>query len=56
MLADHTIDPRDPTFFIRPDYHDVLADLRAEAPVHQYAPGLWTVARYSDIRDHLMDR
>jgi cytochrome P450 len=51
VLADHTIDPRDPTFFIRPDYHDVLADLRAEAPIHQYAPGLWTVARYSDIRD-----
>ena len=30
MLADHTIDPRNPTFFTRPDYHDVLADLRAE--------------------------
>jgi cytochrome P450 len=51
MLADHTVDPRDATFFIRPDYHEVLGALRAEAPVYEYAPGLWTVARYGDIRD-----
>jgi cytochrome P450 len=51
MLGDDTIDPRDPAFFTRPDYHDVLANLRAEAPIYQYAPGLWTVARYTDIRD-----
>ena len=29
MLADHTVDPRDATFFIRPDYHEVLGALRA---------------------------
>jgi cytochrome P450 len=51
MLTDQTIDPTDATFFIRPDYHDVLATLRAEAPIFECAPGLWTVARYEDIRD-----
>jgi cytochrome P450 len=51
MLADHTIDPRDATFFTRADYHQALAALRAEAPVFEYAPGLWTVSRYEDIRD-----
>ncbi len=51
MLSDHIINPMDASFFTRPDYHDVLAALRAEAPVFEYAPGLWTVARYQDIRD-----
>jgi hypothetical protein len=51
MLADHTINPNDPTFFTSPDYQDVLASLRAEAPIFEYAPGLWTVARYEDIRN-----
>jgi cytochrome P450 len=51
MLGDQAIDPRDPAFFTRDDYHDVLASLRAEAPVHECAPGFWTVARYEDIRD-----
>jgi cytochrome P450 len=51
MMGDQTIDPRDPGFFTRDDYHDVLARLRAEAPVRECAPGFWTVARYEDIRD-----
>ncbi|MGP0031785.1 MAG: cytochrome P450 [Acidimicrobiales bacterium] len=51
MLSDHTIDPQDASFFTRADYHDVLSTLRREAPVFEYAPGLWTVARYEDIRD-----
>jgi cytochrome P450 len=51
MLADQTINPMEAAFFTRPDYHDVLAELRSEAPVFEYAPGLWTVARYEDIRD-----
>jgi cytochrome P450 len=51
MFGDQTIDPRDPAFFLRDDYHDVLARLRAEAPVYECAPGFWTIARYEDIRD-----
>lgn len=44
-------DPTDPDFFIRPDYFDVLATLRAEAPIHRVAEGLVTIARYDDIRE-----
>lgn len=50
-LGDLGIDPRVPGFFLRPDYHDVLARLRAEAPVFEFAPGIKTVARYDDIRE-----
>ena len=35
------IDPRDAAFFLRPDYHEVLARLRAEEPVHECEPGFW---------------
>ena len=45
------IDPRDPAFFVRSDYYDVLARLRAEDPVHECAPGFWAVTRYEDIRN-----
>ncbi len=51
MMVDQVIDPREADFFTRSDYHDVLAVLRAEAPVHEWTPGFWTVARYEDIRD-----
>ena len=44
------IDPRDAAFFVRDDYYDVLAALRAEDPVHECAPGFWAVSRYEDIR------
>jgi len=50
-LADLEIDPGTPGFFLRPDYYQVLAALRAEAPVYEYAPGVKAVARYQDIRD-----
>jgi len=50
MLADHTIDPRDATFFVRPDYHEVAGRTADGGAVYEYAPGLWTVARYEDIR------
>jgi cytochrome P450 len=46
-----SIDPRDAAFFLRDDFHEVLAWLRAEAPVFECAPGFLTVARYEDIRD-----
>ncbi len=45
------IDPRDAAFFVRDDYYDVLARLRAEDPVHQCAPGFWAITRYEDIRN-----
>ena len=45
------IDPRDAGFFLRDDYFDVLAQLRAESPVHACAPGFWAVTRYEDIRN-----
>jgi cytochrome P450 len=49
-LVDLAIDPGVPGFSLRPDYYDVLARLRAEAPVFEYRPGVKTVARYHDIR------
>ena len=51
MSGDQRIDPRDPAFFARDDYYDVLARLRAEDPVHECAPGFWAVTRYEDIRN-----
>lgn len=45
------IDPGTPGFFLRPDYYDVLARLRVEAPLFEYAPGIKAVTRYRDIRD-----
>jgi cytochrome P450 len=45
------IDPRDAAFFVRDDYYDVLAALRAEDPVHECAPGYWVITRYEDIRN-----
>ena len=45
------IDPRDAAFFLRDDYFDVLAQLRADSPVHACGPGFWAVSRYEDIRN-----
>ena len=45
------IDPRDAAFFVREDYYEVLARLRAEDPVHACSPGFWAITRYEDIRD-----
>ena len=44
-------DPTVPGYYLRPDYYDLLADLRREAPVHEFAPGMRTIARYEDIRE-----
>jgi cytochrome P450 len=38
-------------FYLRPDYYEVLAWLRANAPVHRSANGMWLVSRYEDIRE-----
>lgn len=50
-LAALAIDPGTPGFFLRPDYYDVLARLRADAPVYEYSPGIRVVTRYHDIRE-----
>jgi cytochrome P450 len=44
-------DPTVPGFNLRADYYELLADLRRDAPVHEFAPGMVTVARYDDIRE-----
>jgi cytochrome P450 len=49
-IRDLRIDPGTPGFFLQPDYYDVLARLRAEAPVFEYAPGIKAITRYHDIR------
>ena len=45
------IEPATPGFFLRSDYYEMLARLRAEHPVYQCAPGLKLVSRYHDIRE-----
>lgn len=39
-----------PGFFNQPDYYDILATLRAEAPVFNSEPNTWLVSKYADIR------
>jgi cytochrome P450 len=51
MSAAIDIDPATPGFFLRTDYHEVLARLRDEAPLHEFAPGMKVVSRYHDIRE-----
>jgi len=51
MVGDQRIDPRQASFFTRPDYHEVLARLRTEDPVHRCDAGFWALTRYADIRD-----
>ncbi len=43
--------PTEPGYYLRPDYYELLAGLRRDAPVHEFAPGMLTVARYDDIRE-----
>ena len=49
-VADLRLDLTQPGFYLRPDYFDVLADLRAAGPVHRTLDGSWAVTRYDDIR------
>ena len=51
VVGDQRIDPRDPAFFTRPDFHEVLARLRSDDPVHLCEEGFWVLTRYEDIRD-----
>jgi cytochrome P450 len=49
----HTLpaDPSVPGYFLRADYYELLEDLRRNAPVHEFAPGMISIARYDDIRE-----
>lgn len=44
------VDPTTVGLFTRPDYYDLLAELRRESPVHRFAPDGCTVARYADVK------
>jgi cytochrome P450 len=44
------VNPEVPGDFLRADFRDDCAALRRDAPVHEYAPGCYTVARYADVR------
>ena len=50
-MAIPDFDPRDPAFRIRPDFHELTAQLRAEDPIHEVEPGLKVASRYEDIRE-----
>ncbi len=39
-----------PGFFLRDDYYEVLAWLRASSPVHELDDGSWLISTYEDIR------
>jgi cytochrome P450 len=45
------IAPETPGLFTRDDYYELLAALRRDAPVYEYDPGSWSIARYDDVRD-----
>ena len=40
-----------PGFYLRPDYHEVLAWLRRHAPVFPTADGMVALSRYEEVRD-----
>jgi len=40
----------EPGVFNQPDYYELLATLRAEAPVFNSEPGIWLITKYDDIR------
>ena len=50
-MSELPADPTVPGYYLRPDYYELLADLRRESPVHEFAPGMVTIARYDDIRE-----
>jgi cytochrome P450 len=50
-VDDSPADPTVPGYYLREDYYELLADLRRNAPVHEFAPGMLTIARYDDIRE-----
>ena len=54
MSSHATIDGLDitePGFFLRDDYYEAMAWLRANDPVHQLDDGTWLVSTYDEIRE-----
>jgi cytochrome P450 len=49
--GDLTLRLGEPGFFLRPDYHDVLQQLRRQSPVHPTADGMVALSRYEDVRE-----
>ncbi len=49
-LTDLELDLTLPGFFLRDDYFDILAALRAHGPAHRTADGNWAISRYDEIR------
>ncbi|WP_426573722.1 cytochrome P450 [Aquihabitans sp. McL0605] len=49
-LDDLQLDLTRPGFYLRPDYFEILAALRAAGPAHRTVDGSWAVTRYDDIR------
>ncbi len=49
-LADIELDLTEPGFFLRNDYFDILAALRADGPAYRTADGKLAISRYDDIR------
>jgi cytochrome P450 len=50
MTPTFDIAPETAGLFTRPDYYELLAQLRRDAPIYEYAPGSHTIARYADVR------
>jgi cytochrome P450 len=50
QFDDLPLDLTEPGFFVRPDYHDVLAAMRAAGPALRTQDGSWAISRYDDIR------
>lgn len=46
-----SLDVEQPGFYLRDDYFDILAWLRANDPVHRSSNGMVLVSRYEDIRE-----
>ncbi len=43
-------DPTVPGFYLRADYYEILAALRRDDPIREFAPGMRMISRYDDIR------
>ena len=49
-ISDLEINIKEPGFFLREDYFDILKRLRNEAPCHEVEQGVRLITRYEDIR------
>lgn len=49
-LANLVLDLTEPGFFVRDDYFEILAALRAHGPAYRTSGGMWAVGGYEEIR------